>query len=106
MNKKGNLLIGWAVILIIVILIIIVLEVNKECRRDNDCPKDMYCAVGNICKDIPVIEKTVYKQDLLKPAALIALAVIIGAWFIKRKKQPKIPSESYYDQIKPEEPLF
>ena len=82
MNKKANVLVIVGII-IIVLLIWLITIASYDCNSDNDCGKGFYCDVKHTCNQIPVIEK----NDLEKPATIVALAIVLGALILKWKKR-------------------
>ncbi len=100
--KKGEAVL--AVILIIIIIVIflgwLVNVGTKECRSDSECGNDNYCGSDFSCHQIPVIEKTIVKNNLIVPSLIIGLAIIIAAIVLKSGKIPfrKKAQEQSYEQ--------
>ena len=100
-NKKSEVLTIILVMIIIAALIgWLVNFSSRECRSDNDCADDHYCGSDFACHKIPVIEKTIVKNNLIIPSAIIGAAIIIAALILKsgkisfRRKKRGMPSES------------
>ncbi|HJN56590.1 MAG: hypothetical protein QF436_00125 [Candidatus Woesearchaeota archaeon] len=86
--KKGEAVL--AVILIIIIIVIflgwLVNVGTKECRSNSECRSDNYCGSDFTCHQIPVIEKTIVKNNLIVPSLIIGLAIVIAAIVLKSGK--------------------
>lgn len=100
-NKKSEILSIISVAIIIAILIgWLVSFGSRECRSDNDCAEDHYCGSDFACHQIPVIEKTIVKNNLIIPSAIIGSTIIIAAFILKsgrisfRRKGSSMPSET------------
>jgi len=73
---------------------------SRECRSDSQCPADNYCGSDFSCHQIPTIEKTVVKNNLILPSIIIGIAIIIAAIVLrfgkiypsKKNEAPKQPS--------------
>ncbi len=87
----------WGAFFIIVIIafsiggaatILKVMEGRKECKLNSDCQANNYCGSDFKCHQFPVIENTIVKTDWTTPAAILGVAIIIGAMILKRKKEP------------------
>jgi len=78
---------GLTIVLIIVIIVIFLgWLVNlglKECRNNSDCSSGYYCGSDFSCHQIPLIEKTVVKNNLLAPSLIMGIAIIIAAFILK-----------------------
>lgn len=84
---------GEAVLAVILIIIIIVIFLGwlvnvgaRECRSNSECGSDNYCGSDFSCHQIPVIEKTIVKNNLIVPSLIIGLAIIIAAIVLKSGK--------------------
>ena len=104
MIKKVNKKASAAVVIVVVILVIIVLfwigkSLMKECRKDTDCSSGYYCGSDFKCHDLKMV--TIYKQNLLMPSLIIAVALVAGA-VILRKKKEKTATENQ----QPENPYY
>ena len=75
-----------------IILVIIIIAVflgwfvnlaSRECRSDNDCAGDYYCGSDFACHKVPVIEKTLVKNNLIIPSIIMGIAIIISAFILK-----------------------
>ena len=92
-----------SVVLVVIILIlgfyIVSTELKKQCRGDADCTTEEYCAYDFTCHKKEVIIKTEVHQDLIIPAVILAIALIIAAAYYKgditlSKKKPEKKAES------------
>jgi len=63
-----------------------VIEGSHECNSDSDC--DGYCGSDFKCHAFPVIENTVHTSWTV-PAAILGLAIIIAAFVLRRKNEPR-----------------
>ncbi len=70
-----------------------VMEGRKECKLNSDCQANNYCGSDFKCHQFPLIENTIVKTDWTTPAAILGVAIIIGAMILKRKKEP--PKQFY-----------
>lgn len=68
-------------------------EMKKECNLNSDCSSNNYCGSDFKCHSFPTIENTIVKNDWTVPAAIIGLAIVLGA-MILRRKQPE-PRQFY-----------
>lgn len=88
-NRKGEALTIIVIVVIIILFLTWVVSVNsRECRNNSQCDKGFYCGSDFACHQIPVIEKTIVKNNLILPSFIIALAIIIGAIIVKSGKIP------------------
>lgn len=78
MNKKADG--GLTAIVIILIAVIflgwLVNVRNRECNSNKDCEENQYCGSDFACHQIPIIEKTVYKQNLTLPILFICITIV------------------------------
>jgi len=82
-KADGGLTLVLIVIIIVVFLGWLVNLGSKECRNNSDCGSGYYCGSDFSCHQIPSIEKTVVKNNLLAPSVIIGLAIIIAAYILK-----------------------
>jgi len=79
-NKRAEIV---SIILVIIIITIalgwLVNLGSRECRSDSQCPADNYCGSDFSCHQIPTIEKTLVKNNLITPSIIIGIAIIIAA---------------------------
>lgn len=88
-NKRAEL----ATITLIILIIIFVLGwlINlgtKECRSNTQCGDGYYCGSDFSCHQIPTIEKTIVKNNLVVPSIIIGIAIIIAAIVLRSAKMP------------------
>jgi len=78
---------AFTIIIIVVIIVIFLgwlINFNsKECRSNSQCPADYYCGSDFSCHQIPVIEKTTIKNNLIIPSIIIGIAIIIATFVLK-----------------------
>ena len=78
-----------AITIILVTLIIIVflgwlINVgSRECRSNSQCGSAQYCGSDFACHELPTIEKTIVKNNLIVPSIILGIAIIIAALIIK-----------------------
>jgi len=83
-----------AITVILVTLIIIVVlgrlinAGSRECRSNSQCGSAQYCGSDFACHELPTIEKTIVKNNLMIPSIIIAIAVIIAAIILKSGRPP------------------
>ena len=90
-SKKGDATVGIIILIIIIILIVWLVNLGyRECSTDKQCGSEAYCGVDHNCHTIPVIERTVVKQEynLVPAATFIGIAIIIAAIILKWKTKP------------------
>jgi len=85
MHKKANA----AVIVLVIILLVVIISwganfAGRGCSKDADCGTDYYCGSDFECHEFKIIEKTEVHYDLLLPAAIIGMAIIIAAIIWKK----------------------
>ena len=74
-----------AITVILVTLIIIIFLgwlVNlgsRECRSNSQCGSAQYCGSDFACHQLPTIEKTIIKNNLIVPSIILGIAIIIAA---------------------------
>ena len=97
LRKKGAAEGTAAIVVIIVIVVVIggfflINEVNKECSKNADCDEEFYCGADFQCHEKEIVYKTQVKQDLVIPAIIIALSIILFGIIIRSKNiQFKLP---------------
>ena len=82
---------GWAIALCVILGLIIVALVminmgSKECISSRDCSDGSYCGSDNRCHEHPgkiVVQKE--SRNLIFPAAILGLSLIISAYIFRRK---------------------
>ena len=83
---------GLTIVLIVIIIVIfigwLVALGSKECKKNADCSNGFYCGSDFSCHQIPVIEKTVVKNNFVVPSIIIGIAIIIAAIILKWNKLP------------------
>lgn len=93
----------WGAFIVIVIIafsiagaatVLKVLDGSKECKVNSDCGSDMYCGSDFKCHTFPTIENTTINTDWTTPAAILGMAIVLGA-LIVRRRQPQ-PQRPYY----------
>ena len=83
-SKRGEALTIIVIIVIIILFLTWVVSVNsRECRNNSQCDNGFYCGSDFACHQIPTIEKTIVKNNLILPSFIIAIAIIIGAIIMK-----------------------
>ncbi len=73
-------------VLVVVLIADLVNIANRECNRDSQCGKNQYCTSNYECKDIPLANANIYEVNLIGPAIIIAIGLIIAAAILKFKK--------------------
>ena len=89
-SKKSEMFLALLFGLIIVLFFIgwLVNIGSRECRTNSDCGSDFYCGSDFSCHQIPVVEKTIVKNNLIVPSLIIGIAIIIAAIVLKWRKMP------------------
>jgi len=99
LNKKAEGM--WIIVLVVVIILIILWLLLgyaiRQCSYDSQCPADNYCGSDFKCHQYKVVERNLVVTDYSTPAAIVAIAIIIGAIIIradifnsiKKKLMPK-----------------
>jgi len=93
-KADGGLTIVLIVVIIVVFLGWLVNLGSKECRNNSDCSSGNYCGSDFLCHQIPVIEKTVSKNNFIMPSIIIGLAIIIAAYILKSDRLKFKPKKS------------
>jgi len=79
-NKRSEIVSIILIIIVIVIALGWLINIgSRECRSNAQCPADNYCGSDFSCHQIPTIEKTIVKNNLIVPSIIIGLAIIIAA---------------------------
>jgi len=87
LNNRSEALTIIMVTLIIVVFIGWLINLkSKECRSNSDCGPERYCGSDFACHQIPIIEKTIVKNNLIIPSIILGIAIIAAALIIKREK--------------------
>jgi hypothetical protein len=87
MGKRGEALTIIVVVVIIVIFLGWLVNFNsRECRSNTDCSNGFYCGSDFACHQVPVVEKTIVKNNLIVPSAIIGVAIIIASLILRSKK--------------------
>jgi hypothetical protein len=100
-KADGGLTIVLVIVIIVVFLGWLVNLGSKECRSNSDCSNDFYCGSDFSCHQIPVIEKTVSKNNFVMPSIIISIAIVIAAFILKsdklrfRRKKPEQTALKY-----------
>jgi len=84
-KADGGLTIVLVVVIIAVFLGWLVNLGSKECRSNSDCGNGLYCGSDFACHQIPIIEKTIVKNNLIWSSTIIGTAIIISALILKSK---------------------
>ena len=89
-NKRADAVIITLLILSAAIFVIfwIIDFSSKECRSNANCNDGFYCGSDFACHQIPVIEKTLVKNNLIIPSIIIGIAIVIAAIVLKLEKIP------------------
>jgi len=74
--------------------IVKIMDGSKECKLNSDCQSNNYCGSDFKCHPFPAIENTIVNNDWTTPAAIVGLAIVLGA-MILRRKQPSPPRQFY-----------
>jgi ABC-type antimicrobial peptide transport system permease subunit len=86
MQKKGSAAIAVLVIIILVGAIYWIVGLAKrECSKDSDCGSDRYCGSDFTCHDYKIVQKTVVNYDLIIPSIIVGIAIVIGAYVLRRR---------------------
>jgi ABC-type antimicrobial peptide transport system permease subunit len=85
-GKKGSAAVAVLVVIVLVMAIYWILGLaGRECSRDTDCGSDRYCGSDFECHDYKIVYKSVNNYDLVIPAIIIGLAIVIGAYVLRRR---------------------
>ena len=106
-SRKSEAITIILVTLIIIIFLGWLINVgSRECRSNSQCGSAQYCGSDFACHELPTIEKTIVKNNLIVPSIILGIAVIIAALIIKsgksssRKNQPMESSEKQKNLLK------
>lgn len=86
MHKKAaaqGILIFVVIVLILLVIWLIVLS-NRECSTDRDCPETHYCGSDFKCHEHQIVR--VEKNDLMVPAIIIGISIVIAAFIIRKSR--------------------
>ena len=88
--KKSEMALTVILIVIIVVVFLgwLINIGSRECRSNADCGSGFYCGSDFACHQIPTVEKTVVKNNLIVPSIIIGIAIIIAAIVLKWEKIP------------------
>jgi len=93
-NKRAEIV---SIILIIIIITIalgwIINLGSRECKSNAQCGSGYYCGSDFSCHQIPTIEKTVVKNNLITPSIIIGIAIIIAAIILRLGKKSLLTEE-------------
>jgi len=88
-NKRAEAVTLILVIVIVAVFVGWLIDFNsKECRSNANCNDGFYCGSDFACHQIPVIEKTLVKNNLVFPSIIIGIAIVIAAIVLKLEKIP------------------
>ena len=74
------------IVFVVYILFYFVQFAGRECYRDSDCPAGNYCGSDYSCHIVPAAsERVIQSQPQLASALIIALAIIVAAFIIRKK---------------------
>ncbi len=78
-------LVGGIVVGIIAYLIVFSLgAIIQECGKNSDCKENNYCGSDNSCHPFPQAPITIVKYNLILPALILGVAVIVSAYVLKK----------------------
>ena len=97
MNKKGAATMILSVLLIVFLIVFLIgwaiNTVGRECNSNGDCRENSYCGSDFSCHEFPkIIEES---NNLVWPAAILGIAIIISAFIFRRKEKPRYSQELY-----------
>ncbi|MBW2976750.1 hypothetical protein KY347_04865 [Candidatus Woesearchaeota archaeon] len=87
-KKSEALTITLIIVVVLIFIGWLVSFSSRECRTNSHCADGFYCGSDFACHQIPVIEKTVVKNNLLVPSIIIGIAIILSAVILKSPKMP------------------
>ena len=88
-NKKSEAITIFLVVLIVVVFLGWLINfASRECRSNSDCNNGFYCGSDYACHQIPVVEKTIIQNNLVAPAFVIGIAIIIAAIVLRWRRNP------------------
>ena len=84
MNKKA--VAPLVMILVLIILGFVILNfATRDCSKNTDCTDDSYCGSDYECHKYPD-KVLVKKNNLVTPALILGISLIIAAHIYRRKK--------------------
>jgi len=89
LNNKRSEIISLILIVIVIIAGIgwLINIGTRECRSNSQCSADYYCGSDFSCHQIPTIEKTIVKNNLILPSFIIGIAIILAAIILRFRKK-------------------
>ena len=88
-NKKSEAITIIILALILVFFVGWLLNFNsRECRSDGQCSSGFYCGSDFACHQIPVVENTIVKNNIMFPSIILGIAIIIAAYILRYGKNP------------------
>jgi len=61
------------------------MESQRECNHNGDCRATAYCGSDFSCHEYPHVQTTNVQYDFTKAAAIVGLAIILGAVIVRAK---------------------
>jgi uncharacterized ion transporter superfamily protein YfcC len=104
-SKKSEALTIIVIVVIILVFLGWVINVgSRECKNNSQCGSGQYCGSDYACHQIPTIEKTTVKNNLILPSIIIGIAIVMGAVIIRygksyterRNEAPRDQQEQHY----------
>lgn len=92
MDKRGSGgLIAIIIILILLVFVIFLVEIaQRDCNSNRDCPANAYCGSDHECHEYPQ-QILMRDNNLILPALILGLALIIAARIFRGGNKPKLP---------------
>ncbi|MBI2134920.1 hypothetical protein HYU09_02940 [Candidatus Woesearchaeota archaeon] len=88
-SRKSEAITVILVTLIIIVFLGWLINVgSRECRSNSQCGSAQYCGSDFACHELPTIEKTIVKNNLIVPSMIVGIAIIIAAAIIRFGKSP------------------
>ena len=88
-HNKGELVSIITLVLIVLILIGYGIKMSgRQCTSNSECKDTQYCGSDYKCHDMQIVK--VYKHDLLMPSIILAVAIVVGAVIMKKKKEERV----------------
>lgn len=99
-SKKSEAITVILVTLMIIVFLGWLINIgSKECRSNSQCGSAQYCGSDFACHELPTIEKTIVKNNLLVPSIILGIAIVIAAVIIRSgKPAPKKDFEQSSEQ--------
>jgi len=83
MDRKGSVVVGILVVIIIVIAVLWIIDWgSRDCRTDTDCPQGYYCGSDFECHEHKVVQIT-QEIDYTTPAVILGICIVAAAWILK-----------------------